>query len=106
MTTELPKQFEPADAQKRCLELWDRLDLFTARPGSDKPPYSMVIPPPNVTGALHLGHALNNTLQDILARQHRARGFDVCWEPTMPASPRKPWWNDASANSRARPGTI
>lgn len=81
MTTELPKQFEPAAAQKRCLELWDRLDLFTARPGSGKPPFSMVIPPPNVTGALHLGHALNNTLQDILARQHRARGFDVCWVP-------------------------
>ncbi|MFM7112904.1 MAG: valine--tRNA ligase [Planctomycetota bacterium] len=81
MSTELPKQFEPSLAQSRCLELWDRLDLFKARPDSGKPPFSMVIPPPNVTGALHLGHALNNTLQDILARQHRARGFDVCWVP-------------------------
>lgn len=81
MAAELPKAFEPREAQKQCLDLWSRLDLFTARPGSGKPPFSMVIPPPNVTGALHLGHALNNTLQDILARQHRARGFDVCWVP-------------------------
>lgn len=81
MSTELPKAFDPREAQKNCLDLWARLDLFTARPESGKPPFSMVIPPPNVTGALHLGHALNNTLQDILARQHRARGFDTCWVP-------------------------
>ncbi|MCY2937357.1 MAG: valine--tRNA ligase [Planctomycetota bacterium] len=81
MSTDLPKAFDPRQAQKYCLELWSRLDLFTARPASEKPAFSMVIPPPNVTGALHLGHALNNTLQDILARQHRARGFDTCWIP-------------------------
>jgi len=81
MATELPKAFEPREAQKSCLELWTKLDIFTAKPSQGKPPFSMVIPPPNVTGALHLGHALNNTLQDILARQHRARGFDTCWIP-------------------------
>ena len=81
MATELPKAFEPREAQKSCLELWTKLDIFTAKPSQGKAPFSMVIPPPNVTGALHLGHALNNTLQDILARQHRARGFDTCWIP-------------------------
>ncbi|NBU76859.1 MAG: valine--tRNA ligase, partial [Planctomycetes bacterium] len=81
MTLELAKQFDPAAAQKNCLELWDRLDLFHAPVDPTRPSFSMVIPPPNVTGALHLGHALNNTLQDILVRQHRMMGYDTLWMP-------------------------
>ncbi len=78
---ELPKQYDPQDAQRRWYELWVSKGYFHADPACDKPPYCIVIPPPNVTGALHLGHALNNTLQDVLIRWRRMQGYDVLWMP-------------------------
>ena len=80
-TAELPKQYDPQDAQRRWYDFWLEKGYFHADPSSDKPPYTIVIPPPNVTGALHLGHALNNTIQDILIRWKRMQGFDALWMP-------------------------
>jgi valyl-tRNA synthetase len=77
----LPKQYDPKDAQNRYYALWVEKGYFHADPASDRPAYCIVIPPPNVTGALHLGHALNNTLQDILIRWRRMQGYDVLWMP-------------------------
>src|SRR6478735_2636024 len=78
---ELAKAYDPQDAQKKWLAFWDEKNYFHAEPDPSKTPYSIVIPPPNVTGALHLGHALNNTLQDVLIRYHRARGDNTLWMP-------------------------
>ncbi|MEY4967147.1 MAG: valyl-tRNA synthetase [Pseudomonadota bacterium] len=77
----LDKTFNPADVEKRIAAQWEASGAFRAgnRPGAE--PFSIVIPPPNVTGRLHIGHALNNTLQDILARFERMRGKDVLWQP-------------------------
>ena len=80
-TPELPKQYDPQDAQRRWYDFWLSRGYFHADPSSAKPPYTIVIPPPNVTGALHLGHALNNTIQDILIRWRRMQGFDALWMP-------------------------
>ncbi len=80
-TAELPKQYDPQDAQRRWYAFWLEKGYFHADPSSPKPPYTIVIPPPNVTGALHLGHALNNTIQDILIRWKRMQGFDALWMP-------------------------
>src|SRR5581483_5828575 len=68
MTTELPKQYDPHEAQKRWLQFWTEHGYFHSRPDPGREPFCIVIPPPNVTGALHMGHALNNTLQDVLVR--------------------------------------
>src|SRR3954453_2086760 len=78
---ELPKQYDPQDAQRRWYDFWLEKGYFHADPSVDKPPYTIVIPPPNVTGALHLGHALNNTIQDILIRWRRMQGYDTLWMP-------------------------
>lgn len=78
---ELAKAYDPQDAQKKWLAHWDEKGYFHAEPDPSKTPYSIVIPPPNVTGALHLGHALNNTLQDVLIRYHRAKGDNTMWMP-------------------------
>ncbi|KMY66733.1 valyl-tRNA synthetase [Desulfocarbo indianensis] len=77
----LDKSYEPAEVEARWYEFWEENGLFHADPHSGKPPYSVVIPPPNVTGALHMGHALNNTLQDVLCRYKRLAGFEVLWMP-------------------------
>jgi valyl-tRNA synthetase len=77
----LPKQYDPAEAQTRFYQMWVDNGYFHAEPASSRPAYCIVIPPPNVTGALHLGHALNNTLQDILIRWRRMQGYDVLWMP-------------------------
>jgi valyl-tRNA synthetase len=78
---DLPKTYDPQEAQSRWYAYWLEKGYFHADPSSDKPPYSIVIPPPNVTGALHLGHALNNTLQDILIRWRRMQGYEALWMP-------------------------
>src|SRR5262249_49074353 len=78
---DLPKQYDPQDAQRRWYELWVSRGYFHADQSSGREPYCIVIPPPNVTGALHLGHALNNTLQDILIRWRRMQGYDALWMP-------------------------
>ena len=79
----LAKTFDFADAESRIYEAWESAGCFragaNARPGAK--PYCIVIPPPNVTGALHMGHALNCTVQDVLIRWHRMRGFDTLWQP-------------------------
>src|SRR6266404_1123558 len=80
MATELPKTYDPQDAQKRWLAFWDEHGFFHSRPDA-REPYTIVIPPPNVTGALHMGHALNNTLQDVLIRWRRMQGFNALWMP-------------------------
>jgi valyl-tRNA synthetase len=79
--TELPKQYDHAAAQERWYPFWEQQGYFHSEPNRQREPYTIVIPPPNVTGALHLGHALNNTLQDILIRQKRMQGFEVLWMP-------------------------
>src|SRR5262245_59249354 len=72
-------RFEPKEAEDRLYKAWEQGNLFRADADSSKEPFTMVIPPPNVTGALHMGHALNNTLQDILARVKRMEGREVLW---------------------------
>ena len=78
---EISKRYDPRAARETWYQFWLDRDLFKADPNSDKPPFSIVIPPPNVTGRLHIGHALNNTLQDILCRWKRMEGFEVLWMP-------------------------
>ncbi len=79
----LEKVYDPKRVEEKWVAFWEKERLFHAEPQSDRPSFSMVIPPPNVTGSLHVGHALNNTLQDILARWKRMRGFNVLWVPGM-----------------------
>jgi valyl-tRNA synthetase len=81
MPLELPKQYDPHEAQKRWLQFWDERGYFHSRPDAARQPFTIVIPPPNVTGALHLGHALNNILQDVLIRWRRMQGFNALWMP-------------------------
>ena len=81
MKTELPKGYEPAQVEKKWYSTWEQRGDFHADENSTKPHYSIVIPPPNVTGVLHMGHALNNTLQDILCRWKRMSGYEVLWMP-------------------------
>jgi valyl-tRNA synthetase len=77
----LEKTYEPGEVEKRWYEFWEKEALFAAKDKSDQPSYSIVIPPPNVTGVLHMGHALNVTMQDILCRYRRLRGDNVLWMP-------------------------
>jgi valyl-tRNA synthetase len=77
----LAKTYEPKEVEEKWYYYWERNDLFKASTKSDKPPFSIVIPPPNITGSLHMGHALNNTLQDILCRYKRMNGYNVLWQP-------------------------
>ncbi len=77
----LPNRFDHAEARPRLYAWWESQGLFHAEPNRGRPPYAIVIPPPNVTGALHLGHALNNSLQDILIRMKRMQGFETLWMP-------------------------
>lgn len=78
---ELPKAFIAKDVEKKWYRFWEENRLFRADPTSQKPAYTIMIPPPNVTGVLHMGHALVNTLQDILIRYKRMSGFDTLWMP-------------------------
>jgi valyl-tRNA synthetase len=78
---ELGKAFEPAAAETRLYDYWLKNKLFHAQDKSDAPAFSIVIPPPNVTGILHMGHALNNTLQDIIIRFKRMQGYNALWMP-------------------------
>ncbi len=77
----LEKVYDPHQVERRWYEEWLDRDLFRADPHAPGEPFSMVIPPPNITGSLHQGHALNNTLQDLLARWRRMDGFNVLWVP-------------------------
>src|SRR5665213_4054728 len=77
----LDKTFNPQDVEKRIAAQWEASGAFKPGLRPNAEPYCIVIPPPNITGRLHIGHALNNTLQDILARFERMRGKDVLWQP-------------------------
>ena len=87
---ELPKIYEPQQVEGRIYQMWMDHDCFKAEPDPDKKPFSIVMPPPNVTGQLHMGHAMDSTLQDILTRFKRMAtppcGFPA---PTTRASPRR-----------------
>ena len=79
--SQLAKSYEPQAVEEKWYAWWLEQGHFVANPASPKPAYSLVIPPPNVTGVLTLGHVLNNTIQDILARRARLRGHEVLWLP-------------------------
>ncbi|NNC17736.1 valine--tRNA ligase [Corallococcus exiguus] len=80
-TTELSKAYEPSEVEARWYNHWLERDYFRAEAPSSKPPFSIVLPPPNVTGSLHIGHALTATIQDILTRWKRMSGFNALWLP-------------------------
>ncbi len=80
---ELASTFSPVDIESRLYKKWLDADYFTADSDSNKEPFSIVLPPPNVTGVLHIGHALDQTLQDCLSRKKRMQGFEVLWLPGM-----------------------
>ena len=81
MAKELAKQYDPKNVEDRIYDYWLKGKYFHAKVENDKKPYTIVIPPPNITGQLHMGHALDNTLQDILIRWRRMQGFDTLWLP-------------------------
>ncbi len=78
---DLPTRITPSEYEKKIYNEWEAKGIFHADENSPKPPYSIVIPPPNVTGSLHMGHALNNTLQDILIRFYKLNGYETLWMP-------------------------
>ena len=80
-TTELPKQYNPLESEAKWQKYWEESGVFVAESQSDKEPYCIMIPPPNVTGSLHMGHAFQEVLIDILIRYHRMRGFNTLWLP-------------------------
>ena len=77
----IEKNYSPQDIEQKYYKLWEDSGLFACDPSSSKPKYCIIMPPPNVTGRLHLGHALTFSLQDILVRYYRLKGFDVLWQP-------------------------
>ena len=77
---ELPSKYSPAEIEDKIYAAWLEKNVFKSTP-NNKPAYTIVIPPPNVTGVLHMGHMLNNTIQDLLIRRARMRGFNACWVP-------------------------
>ena len=81
--TELPSSFTPSEIEGALYESWLKAGYFTANPHSDKKPFTIVIPPPNVTGSLHIGHALDMTIQDSLIRMKRMKGYEALWLPGM-----------------------
>lgn len=81
MAKELTKQYDPGQVEDRIYQFWTNGGYFHAKPNPEKKPYTIVIPPPNITGQLHMGHALDNTLQDILIRWRRMQGYEALWMP-------------------------
>ncbi|MBD0270764.1 MAG: class I tRNA ligase family protein, partial [Acetobacteraceae bacterium] len=77
----LDKTFDPASFERRIYEGWERSGAFSAGGAARGAPFTIMIPPPNVTGSLHIGHALDNTLQDVLIRWRRMQGRDALWQP-------------------------
>ncbi|MCX5716372.1 MAG: class I tRNA ligase family protein, partial [Candidatus Omnitrophica bacterium] len=79
--TNIPSVYNPNTVEDKWYKLWEESGFFRASPDPKKKPYCIVIPPPNVTGILHMGHALNNTIQDILIRYKRMKGMEALWMP-------------------------
>ncbi|WP_151640883.1 valine--tRNA ligase [Corynebacterium sp. 11A] len=80
---QLPKKWDPSTVEPELYQRWVDAGYFTADPASEKPPFSIVLPPPNVTGQLHMGHALDHTLMDSIVRRKRMQGYEVLWLPGM-----------------------
>ena len=81
MIENLPKTYNPKDFEDRLYDFWMENEYFVAQVDRNKEPYTIIMPPPNVTGDLHMGHALNNTIQDILTRWKRMSGYEALWVP-------------------------
>lgn len=81
MSEELAKVYNPAEVEQKWYTYWEEHGFFKPDPQAPKPPFSIVIPPPNVTGSLHMGHALNNSIQDLLIRYKRMQGYQALWVP-------------------------
>ena len=81
MDNNLPKNYDPKSFEKKIYDLWMEKDYFKAEVNPDKDPYCIVLPPPNITGQLHIGHALDHTLQDVLIRWKRMQGYETLWQP-------------------------
>ena len=81
--SDIASTFSPSEIESPIYQKWLKAGYFTANPRSEKPPFCIVVPPPNVTGVLHMGHALDLTLQDILIRMKRMKGFETLWLPGM-----------------------
>ena len=79
--SELPKNYDPKAIEEKWYAWWQEKGYFHAEPAQGGTPYTIVIPPPNVTGILHMGHALNNSIQDVLVRRKRMQGFNTVWVP-------------------------
>ena len=78
---EMPKTYDPSIVEDRLYKKWEESGYFHSAPNPDRKPYTIVIPPPNITGQLHMGHALDETMQDILIRYKRMSGFETLWLP-------------------------
>src|SRR5262249_44004042 len=78
---EIPKTYEPKEIEQKWYPIWENKGYYTAQSKSDKPAFSIAIPPPNVTGYLHMGHALQHTLMDLLTRRRRMQGYNALWLP-------------------------
>ena len=100
---ELASKYDPQAVESKWYQYWLDNKLFSSKPDG-REPYTVVIPPPNVTGVLHMGHMLNNTIQDILVRRARMEGKNACWVPgtTMPASLPRLRWLTASLSRASR----
>jgi len=83
LSQQIPKTYDHRSVEDRVYEEWERAGVFDADPDSEKEPYCIVMPPPNVTGALHMGHALNGSIQDTLIRRARMKGYEALWLPGM-----------------------
>ena len=81
MSKELEKTYNPAEIEKRLYENWEKKKYFHAEVNRGKKPFTIVMPPPNITGKLHMGHALDNTMQDIIIRFKRMQGYEALWIP-------------------------
>src|SRR5258708_1448387 len=77
----LPKSYSPGDAEERWYPFWEKNGLFHAKVNPSRKPYTVVIPPPNITGILTMGHVLNNTIQDVFVRWKRMQGYETLWMP-------------------------
>ena len=81
MRPEMEKTYDHARVESTLYKTWEERGYFHARPNTGKPPYTIVIPPPNITGKLHMGHAIDETLQDVLIRYKRMSGYEALWMP-------------------------
>ena len=81
MIREIPKTYSPSEIEDKWYKYWLDNKLFEAQVNKEKKPYTVVIPPPNITGILTMGHVLNNSIQDVFVRWKRMKGFEACWVP-------------------------